>query len=123
MRIQEQALGGLDRESLMFLDGLARRGVSPHRHLKPGTVLVREYQGERHTVTVGREGFEWQGTTYTSLSAIARARNAVMPQASGVPMLRLPPRTPMCDCSIVIAQRVVDVAQRHGLGALHGVRQ
>jgi Protein of unknown function (DUF2924) len=73
MRIQEQAFGGLDRESLTFLDRLARRGVSPHRHLKPGTVLVREYQGERHTVTVEREGFEWQGTTYPSLSAIARA--------------------------------------------------
>ena len=73
MRIQEQAFGGLDRDSLTFLDGLARRGVSPGRKLKPGTVLVREHQGERHTVTVGREGFEWQGTTYTSLSAIARA--------------------------------------------------
>ena len=73
MRIQEQAFGGLDRESLTFLDGLVRRGVSPRRHLKPGTMLVREYQGKRHTVTVGREGFEWQGTTYSSLSAIARA--------------------------------------------------
>jgi hypothetical protein len=73
MRIQEQAFGGLDRDSLAFLDGLARRGVSPGRKLKPGTVLVRERQGERHTVTVGREGFEWQGTTYASLSAIARA--------------------------------------------------
>jgi hypothetical protein len=72
MRIQEQAFGGLDRASLTFLDGLTRRGVSPRRHLKPGTVLVREYQGERHTVTVGRHGFEWQGTTYSSLSAIAR---------------------------------------------------
>jgi hypothetical protein len=73
MRLQEQTFGGLDREKLTFLDGFARRGVSPRRHLKPGTVLVREYQGERHTVTVVREGFEWQGTTYTSLSAIARA--------------------------------------------------
>jgi len=73
MRIQEQAFGGLDRESLTFLDGFARRGVSPRRHLKPGTVLVREYQGERHTVTVVRKGFEWQGTAYASLSAIARA--------------------------------------------------
>lgn len=73
MRIQEQAFGGLDRESLTFLDGLARRGVSPRCRLKPGTVLVREYQGERHIVTVEREGFEWQGTTYISLSAIARA--------------------------------------------------
>jgi hypothetical protein len=36
-------------------------------------VLVRDYQGERHTVTVMAEGFDWQGRTYTSLSAIARA--------------------------------------------------
>ena len=70
MRLQEQAFGGLDRASLTFLDGLARQSGSPPRQLKPGTVLVREYHGERHTVTVAREG--WQGTTYPSLSAIAR---------------------------------------------------
>jgi len=45
----------------------------PRRRLKPGTVLVREYHGQRHTVTVAADGFEWQGTTYASLSAIARA--------------------------------------------------
>jgi hypothetical protein len=73
MRLQEQVFGGLNRESLTFLDGLAQRGVSSRRNLKPGTVLVREYQGERHTVTVARDGFQWQGTTYRSLSAIARA--------------------------------------------------
>jgi hypothetical protein len=73
MRIQEQAFGGLDRDSLTLLDGLARRAGPPRRQLKPGTVLLREYQGQRHTVTVGREGFDWQGTTYPSLSAIARA--------------------------------------------------
>jgi Protein of unknown function (DUF2924) len=39
-RLQEQAFGGLDRESLRFLDGLARHGGSPRRRLKPGTVLV-----------------------------------------------------------------------------------
>ena len=72
-RIQEQAFGGLDRESLTFLDGLARRHGPPRRHLKPGTVLVRDYQGQRHTVTVARDGFDWQGTIYPSLSAIARA--------------------------------------------------
>jgi hypothetical protein len=43
------------------------------RHLKPDTVLVREYQGQRHTVTVLPDGFDWQGSTYHSLSAIARA--------------------------------------------------
>src|SRR5919109_1309567 len=67
------AFGGLDRESLRFLDGLARHGGSPRRHLKPGTVLVRDYQGQRHTVTIVSDGFDWQGTTYPSLSAIARA--------------------------------------------------
>jgi hypothetical protein len=72
-RLQEQALGGLDRESLRFLDGLARHGGSPRRRLKPGTVLVRAYHGQRHTVIVAADGFEWQGTTYASLSAIARA--------------------------------------------------
>ena len=72
-RLQEQAFGGLDRESLSFLDGLARHGGSPRRRLKPGTVLLRDYQGQRHTVTVVPEGFDWQGTRYPSLSAIARA--------------------------------------------------
>src|SRR5438105_3943901 len=72
-RLQERVFGGLDRESLSFLDGLARHGGSPRRRLKPGTVLLRDYQGQRHTVTVAPDGFDWQGTTYASLSAIARA--------------------------------------------------
>jgi hypothetical protein len=72
-RLQERAFGGLDRESLRFLDGLARHGGSPRRRLKPGTVLVREYHGQRHTVIVASNGFDWQGTIYPSLSAIARA--------------------------------------------------
>ena len=36
-------------------------------------MLVREYQGERHTVTVVPDGFLWRDTTYSSLSTIARA--------------------------------------------------
>jgi hypothetical protein len=72
-RMQELAFGGLDRDSLRFLDGLARDGGSRRRRLKPGTVFVRDYQGQRHTVTVTPDGFDWQGTTYASLSAIARA--------------------------------------------------
>ena len=71
--LQERAFGGLDRDSLKFLKSLARHQHPPRRQLKPGTVLVREYQGRRHTVTTVRDGFEWQGTTYPSLSAIARA--------------------------------------------------
>jgi hypothetical protein len=75
-RIQEEAFVGLDRETKKHLDRLVRGGntrLELNRRLKPGAVLVREYQGTRHTVTVVAEGFSWQGTTYTSLSRIARA--------------------------------------------------
>jgi hypothetical protein len=73
-RIQEEAFGTLDRDTLKVLDGLAgRHGSRPtERNLKIGTVLVREYQGRRHTVTVEREGYVWAGQPYSSLSAIAR---------------------------------------------------
>jgi Protein of unknown function (DUF2924) len=90
-RLQERAFGGLDRESLKFLDGLARHGGSPRRRLKPGTVLVRDYQGQRHTVTVARDGFDWQGTIYPSLSAIARAITGTA--WSGPRFFGLAPRT------------------------------
>jgi hypothetical protein len=74
-RIQGQAFGGLDRETVKLLDRLVGGGKSGvlSRRLKAGTVLVREYQGERHTVTVVPGGFSWQDSTYLSLSAIARA--------------------------------------------------
>ena len=74
--IQEQALGGLDPDTAKLLDGLARggkRGADGPRRLKPGTVLVREYQGERHTVTVIPGGFMWREASFPSLSTIARA--------------------------------------------------
>jgi len=75
-QLQEEAFGGLDRATITLLDGLAR-GETPateaKRKLKPGTVLVREYQGERHNVTVVPDGFVWRGTTFGSLSTIARA--------------------------------------------------
>ena len=72
--IQEQAFGGIDRATLKLLAGLAKgdkSGLEGKRHLKAGTVLIREYRGERHTVTVVPDGFLWQGTTYGSLSTIA----------------------------------------------------
>jgi hypothetical protein len=73
--LQEQTLGGLDSAIARLLAKLARGESSPEtrRRLKPGTVLVREYQGERHTVTVVPGGFLWGDTTYGSLSTIARA--------------------------------------------------
>jgi hypothetical protein len=47
--------------------------VPAHRGLKPGTLLVREFEGQSHTVTVVPDGFAWTGATYKSLSEIARA--------------------------------------------------
>lgn len=75
-RIQEEVFGGLDRATVKLLDSLARGGKPRpelNRRLKAGTVLVREYQGERHTVTVVPDGFVWRETTYASLSTIAMA--------------------------------------------------
>ncbi len=41
--------------------------------MRPGTVLVREWQGITHHVTVVAEGYLWNGQTHQSLSKIARA--------------------------------------------------
>jgi hypothetical protein len=38
-----------------------------------GTVLVREWQGVEHRITVLDDGYEYQGRPYKSLSAVARA--------------------------------------------------
>ena len=74
--IQEMAFGGLDAATAKLLDGLAKGGrpeANRPRRLKSGTVLVREYQGERYTVTIVLGGYVWREATYASLSTIARA--------------------------------------------------
>jgi hypothetical protein len=72
--IQEQAFGGLDSGTAKILNGFVRGDKPlPARRLKHGTVLVREYRGERHAVTVVPGGYVWRETTYASLSTIARA--------------------------------------------------
>jgi hypothetical protein len=73
--VQEKAFGGLDRKTKSFLDALARgrQADAPRpRRLKAGTLIIREYQGERHEVTVASDGFVWREKTYPSLSMIAR---------------------------------------------------
>jgi Protein of unknown function (DUF2924) len=74
-RLQEQVFGGLDRETKRLLANLAAAKTAPDlpQRLKPGTVLVRDYQGIRHEVTIRREGYVWRDTVYSSLSAIAKA--------------------------------------------------
>ena len=39
----------------------------------PGTILRRQYRGRVVQVTVLREGFEYEGEVYRSLSAVAKA--------------------------------------------------
>jgi len=73
--IQEKAFGGHDTATLRLLAAYAGQDADKvvlFRRLKPGTSVVREYQGVRHIVTIAEGGFTWQGRTFDSLSAIAR---------------------------------------------------
>jgi hypothetical protein len=81
-RIQELAYGGLKPETLARLEALGEQlddGKVTVRRMRgddrpiAGTQLIREYQGVEHVVTVTRDGYEYQGQPYQSLSAIARA--------------------------------------------------
>ena len=40
--------------------------------LRPGTRLVREWDGQAHLVNVQSNGYEYRGNRYRSLSEIAR---------------------------------------------------
>src|ERR1700724_3736764 len=78
-RMQEVALGGLRperprqlRQFAQQLNGSQEVRIRPRPELKPGTRLVREWQGRTYDVRVLDDGFSWQGTSYRSLSAIAR---------------------------------------------------
>lgn len=78
-RIQADALGELNRGTIQALARLADDpdAVVPAlpelRVMKPGTLLVREWAGALQTVMVMDAGFAWQGQSYDSLSAVARA--------------------------------------------------
>lgn len=72
-RIREQVFGGLDRKTEKILGSyVSDKPASPPRYLKSGTVLVREYQGVRHTVTIVDGGYLWNDKKYPSLSTIAK---------------------------------------------------
>lgn len=81
-RIQELTLCGLSRETRRMLDLLAdeingrsdrKAIVADPRNPIIGTRLIREWEGIEHTVTVMKDGFDWQGRRFKSLSAAARA--------------------------------------------------
>lgn len=78
-RIQELANGGLNKHTLRrinelredFLSDTPRQRIDPN---KPplGSILVREFKGVEYRVRVVRDGFEFEGKPYKSLSVIAR---------------------------------------------------
>ena len=87
-RMQAMVFGDLDAETARYLDRIVghkakgqagKEGGSGSkavpavpRALRPGTQLVREYDGELHRVTVLADGFGWNGSHWSSLSEIAR---------------------------------------------------
>jgi hypothetical protein len=77
-RIQEKAYGGLSRSTQRLLDQMMKAyAAKPNgkillpRRIKPGSVLVREWKGKSHRVTVLTDGFVYDGDTYSNLSEIA----------------------------------------------------
>jgi len=78
-RIQEKSLGGIKPATRRLLmqfahDGAAARTsvAAPSRTVKDGAVLVREWRGISHQVSVLEKGFCFRGKRYRSLSEVAR---------------------------------------------------
>jgi hypothetical protein len=79
-RIQERAYGGLSQRVGKRLKEIARSLEAEKATrkklrftLRPGTRLVRSWQGVLHEVKVLDSGYEYKGKSYASLSIIARA--------------------------------------------------
>jgi plastocyanin len=79
-QMQVEAYGGLSvatRRRLREIAKVVRNGdanaIPGSNRIKPGTQMIRQWQNTTHTVTALAEGFEWNGRTYKSLSAVANA--------------------------------------------------
>jgi len=76
-RLQEREFGGLAAATRRLLEGVAanrssRRLVARARKVAPGALLIREWQGAAHQVTVHDDGVVYRGQRYGSLSEVAR---------------------------------------------------
>ena len=78
-RLQEIERGGLAKSIRRKLQTMAKAlrttgqvCPAPSLSLKPGARLIREWRGRTHTVTVTEDDFEYAGTSYSSLSTIAK---------------------------------------------------
>jgi DUF2924 family protein len=79
-QMQVEAYGGLStatKRRLREIAAAVRAGneeaVIPGPRIKLGTRLYRSWQGKTHCVLVLPDGFEWQGSRFGSLSAVAKA--------------------------------------------------
>jgi len=79
-RLQERSHGGLPVSVARELDRAAKRllrgdslGAKTETRLKPGTRLVRYWNGTTYSVLVGETGFVMDGRSFTSLSHVAEA--------------------------------------------------
>jgi len=81
-RLQANGLGDLEPEALRLLDRsgspgdvgkLAAEFNQRKADLRPGTVLVREWDGQLHRVMVLADGFAWKDKAYASLTKVAFA--------------------------------------------------
>jgi hypothetical protein len=76
-QLQERAAGGASRalqRRLQTLTGeFEKRSGSFDLSIAPktGTILVRQWRGHAHTVVVCKDGFQYEGQHYRSLSMIA----------------------------------------------------
>jgi hypothetical protein len=78
-QIQENAYGGLKPATRKRLEKLAaelernpKADLKAVPRVKPGTKLIRHWQGQRHEVLASDQGFEYKGKHFKSLSEIAR---------------------------------------------------
>jgi hypothetical protein len=78
-RLQERAYGGLKPSTRRLLARVAQEtaiGSSPKkpqiRMAQSGTILIREWQGNAHRVTMLDDGVSFNGKRYRSLSEVAR---------------------------------------------------
>jgi hypothetical protein len=78
-RLQERVLGGLKSSTRRLLERATEDNVdrrppteAPAARVTPGTVLIREWHGVSHRVTVLGDGVLLRGARYHSLSEVAR---------------------------------------------------
>jgi hypothetical protein len=78
-RLQERVLGGLKSSTRRLLERAAEDNVdrrppteAPAARITPGSVLIREWHGVSHRVTVLADGVLLRGARYRSLSEVAR---------------------------------------------------